>query len=130
VADWKRIAKIAATGGLSLLFEARAQSKLAKSGTPARATCTAFSQQWDDDEGTPMWGGSTMTLQVRPPTGEPYEWSGSMWVRVARYNEIPGDIEGRDLPVRVDPSDPQRVAVDWDAAAQEARGISAGISTP
>jgi hypothetical protein len=60
-----------------------------------------------------------MTLEVRPDGGAPYEWSGQMWVRVKVYNALPGELVGSELPVKVDPADPQKVAVDWDAAATE-----------
>jgi hypothetical protein len=31
------------------------------------------------------------------------------------------ELTGSELPVKVDPPDPQKVVVDWDAAAAEAR---------
>lgn len=67
-----------------------------------------------------------MTLEVTPPGGgEPYEWGGEMWVRV-KVAERGGPLEGRELPARVDPADPQKVAVDW--AAVEAQGLGARAS--
>ena len=118
----KKGARMMVMGEVDTLREASAQKKLAETGTPTTARVVGFTEQWrgDEDVSRPRWGSSQMTLQVTPPDGgEPYEWSGEMWVRV-KIAERGGPLEGRELPVRVDPADPQRVAVDWDAV--EAQG--------
>jgi hypothetical protein len=46
---------------------------------------------------------------------------GDMWVRTKVHYALPGELTGSELPVKVDPADPQKVVVDWDAAAAEAR---------
>ena len=114
----KKGARMMVMGEVDTLREASAQKKLAAEGTPTTARVVSFTEQWrdeDEDVSRPRWGASEMTLEVTPPGGgEPYEWSGAMWVRV-KIAERGGPLEGRELPVRVDPTDPQRVAVDWDA---------------
>jgi hypothetical protein len=123
----KKVGLAVASGGASTLVEHRQQQKLLKTGTPARAVVKEFQQQWDTQDDALVsvekvrWGNSQMTLEVRPEGGEPYEWSGEQWVQVKHYETLPGTtIVGSELPVKVDPADPQQVAVDWDAAAAEA----------
>ncbi|HEX2127870.1 MAG TPA: hypothetical protein VHF58_01495 [Solirubrobacterales bacterium] len=114
----KKGARMMVMGEVDTLRDVSAQKKLAESGTPTTARVISFTEQWRDEEvdaGRPRWGASKMTLEVRPPGGgAPYEWSGDMWVRV-KVAERGGPLEGRELPVRVDPSDPEKVAVDWEA---------------
>ena len=110
------------TGGLSEVAGARAQMKLAKEGLPARAVCVEFRQGWDADEGDPTYGASAMTLDVTPEVGEPFEWSGDIWVRVRSYRKMTGELQGASIPVRIDPNDKTKLAVDWDAIEAEAAG--------
>jgi hypothetical protein len=123
----KKVGLAVVTGGASTLVEHRQQQKLLETGVPARAVVKEFRQQWDTQDDALVsvekvrWGNSQMTLEVRPEGGAPYEWSGEMWVRVKHYDALPGTtIVGTEVPVKVDPADPQKVAVDWDAAAAEA----------
>ena len=123
----KKVGMAVVTGGASTAMEHRSQQKLLETGTPARAVVKEFRQQWDTNDDALVskksvrWGNSKMTLEVQPEGGAPYEWSGEMWVRVKIYRELPGEIVGSTLPVKVDPGDPQKVVVDWDVAASEAR---------
>jgi hypothetical protein len=122
----KKVGLAVVTGGASTVMGQRGQQKLLETGTPARAVVKEFREQWETDDDALVsrqsvrWGNSQMTLEVRPEGGAPYEWSGEMWVRVKRYNALPGEFVGSEVPVKVDPADPQKVAVDWDAAAAEA----------
>jgi hypothetical protein len=122
----KKVGLAVVTGGASTLVEHRQQQKLLETGVPARAVVKEFRQQWDTQDDALVsvekvrWGNSQMTLEVRPEGGAPYEWSGEMWVRVKHYEALPGEFVGSEVPVKVDPADPQKVAVDWDAAAAEA----------
>jgi hypothetical protein len=118
----KKVGLAVVTGGASTLVEHRRQQKLLETGMPARAVVKDFRQQWDAEEGRPRWGASRMTLEVRPEGDVPHDWSGDIWVRTKVYYALPGEIVGSELPVKVDPADQQRVAVDWDAAAAEAGG--------
>jgi hypothetical protein len=121
----KKFGRAVVTGEMDTLAEHRAQKKLLETGTPARGLVKEFRQQWDTHDDALVsvervrWGASQMTLEVRPEGGAPYEWSGEQWVRVKVYNELPGEFVGSEVPVKVDPADPQKVAVDWDAAAAE-----------
>jgi hypothetical protein len=123
----KKVGLAVVTGGASTLVEHRHQQKLLETGKPGRAVVKEFRRQWDMDDDALVsrqsvrWGASQMTLEVRPNGGAPYVWSGEMWVRVKHYDALPGTtIVGTELPVKVDRADPQKVAVDWDAAAAEA----------
>jgi hypothetical protein len=116
----KKGADLLFTGGMGgVISEMREHKEIMASGTPTRARVENFRKQWDSDKGEPRWGASQMTLVVTPPGGgEPYEWSGDVWVRV-KVAARGGALQGRELPVKVDPGDPQRVAVDWDAVESE-----------
>jgi hypothetical protein len=88
------------------------------SGTASTAACSGFELGWDRDEGDPRWGDAKLTPMVTPPGGgDPYEWSGDAWVRVAFAKSVDAglNLEGHTLAAKVDPTDPQKVAVDWDA---------------
>ena len=67
------------------------------------------------DMGTPergaMWFNLTLDLEVHPSTREPY--------RVANEHLVPQAANlgiGVELPVRIDPDDPAKIAIDWDNA--------------
>jgi hypothetical protein len=81
--------------------------KILKKGTPGTATIIAMSM--------PDAGASSqniaMTLQVRVEGMNPYEVE-DQWM-VNRKHTIGFGVE---LPVKVDPGNPQKVAIDWDAA--------------
>jgi hypothetical protein len=81
--------------------------KILKKGTPGTATIVAMSM--------PEAGASTqniaMTLQVRVEGMNPYEVE-DQWM-VNRKHTIGFGVE---LPVKVDRDNPQKVAIDWDAA--------------
>jgi hypothetical protein len=118
----KKAGRAMVMGEIDTLGGVRSQKKLAGEGTATTAVCRAFKVQWDSDEGDPRWGSSTMELAVTPPAGgEPYTWSGEMWVRLTAAKKVdPGiSLVGHTLPVRVDPADPQRVAVDWESILAE-----------
>jgi hypothetical protein len=118
----KKAGRAMVMGEIDTLGGVRSQKKLAAEGTPTTAVCRTFRIQWDRDEGDPRWGSSEMELEVTPPgSGEPYAWSGEMWVRVAAAKQVePGlSLEGSTLPVRVDAADSQKVAVDWESILAE-----------
>jgi len=90
------------------------KSRLLAEGIPGEGVIVAM--------GTPARGAQIFSLdvdlEVHLPGREAY--------RVANQYMVPATAtinEGIRLPVRVDPADPSRLAIDWDRAAQEpARG--------
>ena len=118
----KKAGRMMVMGEIDSLGGMRSQKKIAAQGTPTTAVCKTFKIQWDRAEGDARWGSSEMELEVTPPAGgDPYAWSGEMWVRVAAAKQVDAGLalEGKTLPVRVDAADPQKVAVDWDAILAE-----------
>ena len=118
----KKAGRAMVMGEIDTLGDVRSQKKIASEGTATTAVCRAFRIRWDSDEGEPRWGASQMELEVTPPAGgEPYLWSGEMWVRLAAAKQVESSLalEGKTLPVRVDSADPQRVAVDWESILAE-----------
>ena len=118
----KKAGRMMVMGEVDVIGGIRSHKKLAASGTPTTAVCKAFKIQWDRAEGDARWGSSEMELEVTPPAGgDPYAWSGEMWVRAAAAKQVEPDLllEGKELPVRVDPADPQKVAVDWESILAE-----------
>ncbi len=78
------------------------------------------------DMGTPergaTWFNLVLDLEVRPRTREPY--------RVANEYLVPAAVHlepGIELPVRIDPEDPSKLAIDWDNAP---RGPALGEVRP
>ena len=67
------------------------------------------------DMGTPergaMWFNLTLDLEVHPSTREPYRVANEYLVPQAANLGI-----GVELPVRIDPDDPAKIAIDWDNA--------------
>ena len=84
--------------------------KILKKGTPGRASIVASS--------VPARGASSfnmaMTLQVYVEGMAPYEVE-DQWMVKARDTEALGG----SIPVKVDPEDPSRVAIDWDTLRDE-----------
>jgi hypothetical protein len=69
------------------------------------------------DMGTPergaMWFNLTLDLEVHPQTRDPYRVANEYLVPQAANLGI-----GVELPVRIDPNDPAKIAIDWDNAGQ------------
>ena len=94
--------------------------RVLKHGTPGRATIVAAS--------VPARGASmfnmAMTLQVFVEGRSPYEVEGQWMVKASDTEALSGSI-----PVKVDPDEPDKVAIDWDTSARGARrgdGAAAG----
>ena len=84
--------------------------RVLKHGTPGRATIVAAS--------VPARGASmfnmAMTLQVYVEGRSPYEVEGQWMVKASDTEALSGSI-----PVKVDPDEPDKVAIDWDALRVE-----------
>lgn len=102
------------------------QSRLMTEGIAAQGVIVAM--------GTPARGAMNynldIDLEVHVPGREPY--------RVANEYMVPGAAQigqGVTLPIRVDPNDPSKVAIDWNQAASapargEIRPAGAGAASP
>jgi hypothetical protein len=79
--------------------------ELLQHGESAPATVLAVRDPSDEPNARPR-----LTLEVHPGTGSPYEVDcNALAAHPAAAGLKPGDF----LQVKVDPADPQRVAVDW-----------------
>jgi hypothetical protein len=85
------------------------QDELLSTGLPGKAIIR--------DMGTPergaMWFNLTLDLEVHPSTREPYRVANEYLVPQAANLGI-----GVELPVRIDPDDPAKIAIDWDNAGR------------
>ena len=91
----------------------RGEREVLKKGTPARAIAKGFTEPVPGDRFA-----LSIPLEVHPPGGEPY---------LVQYTFTSARMKapltaGMEVPVKIHPDDPQRIAVQWDA--QQA-GISA-----
>ena len=114
----KKAGRMLVMGEVDMVNSIRHHRAVISDGVSSTARCLSVEIDWDREEGDPRWGAAKMTLEVTPPGGGPvYEWSGDAWIRVSQAKLVePGlNLEGHELPVRIDPSDPDKVAVDWDA---------------
>ncbi len=93
----------------------RGEGEILKEGTPAKGIVKGFPNQVPDDRFAMQ-----IPLEVHPPSGEPYEVN---YVFTAARMKAAITV-GMEIPVKVDPNDPQRVAVQWDA--QQASIAAAG----
>jgi len=121
----KRAGRAMVMGEVDAISGMRGQKRLMSEGVLHDAECRSARLNWDRDEGDPRWGTAELDLII-DPRGEAREWTGKAWVRAELAKRIAPDLNlaGKPLQVRVDPADPQKVAVDWDATAGV---MSAGV---
>jgi hypothetical protein len=118
----KKAGRMFLMGEIDVVTDLRSQKSLMANGVVHDAECRSVKLEWDrEEDGDPRWGASTMELVI-DPAGEARSWSGPMWIRSEYAKRIdPGfDLDGHRLVVRVDPADPQKLAVDWEASALSA----------
>ena len=84
--------------------------RILKKGTPGRATIVAASVPARDASMFNM----ALTLQVFVEGRTPYEVEGQWMVKASDIEALSGSI-----PVKVDPDDPEKVEIDWDALRAE-----------
>ena len=82
------------------------EREILKTGTAARAVVTGFASKFPDDRFSMQ-----VPLEVHPPSGEPYE---VIYVFPAPRMQAPLSA-GMEVPVKISPDDPQRIAVQWEA---------------
>ena len=87
--------------------EMRAEQSLLESGTPGRATITGFTDTGVLVQFNPQ---VVVDLTVAAGGGAPYDVRLTTTVPPAQLARLEA---GADLDVRVDPAEPQHVAIDW-----------------
>ena len=100
---------------LGSISDDRGEREILKSGTAARAVAKGFTE--------PVLGDRfalQIPLEIHPPGGAPYTVN---YVFSSARMKAPMTV-GMEVPVKIDPADPQRVAVQWDA--QQAGIAAAG----
>ncbi len=94
------------------------RKKLLKNGTPAQAVVKSVYWMQDAEDSAPLGSMGIgnerhdLTLEVHAHGGEPYEVQGLFRIPVRLLDRV---VEGMTVPVKVHPSKPDRVAVDWEA---------------
>ena len=91
---------------LGALADDRGEREVLKDGIPAKAVAKGFPEPVPGDRFA-----MNILLTVHPPSGEPYDVS--YVFPTARMKA--GLSVGMELPVKIHPQDPQRIAVQWDA---------------
>jgi hypothetical protein len=93
----------------------RGEREVMEKGTPAKAVAKGFAEPVPGDRFAMQ-----ILLEVHPPSGAPYEVA-----YVFPTTRMKAAITvGMEIPVKVHPEDPQRIAVQWDA--QQASIAAAG----
>jgi uncharacterized protein YukE len=84
----------------------RGEGEVMEKGIPAKAVCKGFAQPVPNDKFAMQ-----IPLEVHPPNGTPYELN-----YVFPTTRMKAAITvGMEIPVKIHPEDPQRIAVQWDA---------------
>jgi hypothetical protein len=99
------------------------EREILKKGTPAKAVITGFTSKFPGDRFSMQ-----VPLEVHPPSGEPYE---VIYVFPAPRMQAPL-VAGMEVPIKISPDDPQRIAVQWDAhmaAVAAAGGSTAAVQS-
>ena len=102
------------------------RTRLRSTGIEARARVIR-AEGWTghSENGGETFNVRELVLMVHPPGGEPYEvtYVGGVAARIAGGYCAPG----ADVPVRIDPDDPERVVVDVKRAKAEMEGLLDGL---
>ena len=93
----------------------RGEGEVLEKGVPAKAVCKGFATPVPDDRFAMQ-----IPLEVHPPSGAPYEVN---YVFPSARMKAAITV-GMEIPIKVLPDDPQRIAVQWDA--QQAAIAAAG----
>ena len=84
----------------------RGEGEIMETGIAAKAVCKGFAQPVPNDKFAMQ-----IPLEVHPPNGAPYELN-----YVFPTTRMKAAITvGMEIPVKIHPEDPQRIAVQWDA---------------
>jgi hypothetical protein len=99
-------------------FDDRGEREILKVGVTASAIVRGFTTTVPGDRYAMQ-----IPLEVHPPSGAPYSLN-YVFPTVRMQAPIAA---GMEIPIKIDPNDPQRIAVQWDA--QQASIAAAGGST-
>jgi uncharacterized protein YukE len=95
-----------AMGDIRAVADDRGEGEVMEKGIPAKAICKGFAQPVPNDKFAMQ-----IPLEVHPPNGAPYELN-----YVFPTTRMKAAITvGMEIPVKIHPDDPQRIAVQWDA---------------
>jgi hypothetical protein len=97
------------------------EREILKTGTPARGIVKGFTSKFPGDRFSMQ-----VPIEVHPPSGEPYE---VIYVFPAPRMQAPLSA-GMEVPIKISPDDPQRIAVQWEAhkaAIAAAGGATAAV---
>jgi hypothetical protein len=100
---------------MAAVADDRGEREILKNGTAAKAVAKGFTEPVPGDKFA-----MRIPLEVHPPSGEPYQVN---YVFTAARMKAP-ITAGMEIPIKIDPEDPQRIAVQWDA--QQASIAAAG----
>jgi len=100
---------------MAAVADDRGEKEILKNGTPAKAVAKGFTEPVRGDKFAMQ-----IPLEVHPATGEAYQVN---YVFTAARMKAP-ITAGMEIPIKIDPEDPQRIAVQWDA--QQASIAAAG----
>lgn len=89
-----------------------AHRRILKHGTAGTAEVLRLGWQY----GQSSLSNRQLTLRVTVPGTEPYEVDGQWMVRGKYLDDLR---KGSRIPVKVDPGDPSKVAIDWDGLAAD-----------
>jgi uncharacterized protein YukE len=91
---------------IGALADDRGEHEVMEKGTPAKAVCKGFAEPVPGEKFA-----MHIPLEVHPPGGSPYDVD-----YVFPTSRMKAAISvGMELPVKIHPDDPQRIAVQWDA---------------
>src|SRR2546425_8525149 len=91
---------------IAAVSDDRGEREILKSGTPAKAVAKGFTQPVPGDKFAMQ-----IPLEVHPPSGDPYQVN-----YVFPTTRMKAAITvGMEVPIKIHPNDPSKVAVQWDA---------------
>jgi hypothetical protein len=104
-----------AWGDMRAVADDRGEGEILEKGIAAKAVCKGFPMPVPNDKFAMQ-----VLMEVHPPNGAPYE---ANYVYPTARQKAAMTV-GMEVPVKIHPDDPQRIAVQWDA--QQANIAAAG----
>jgi hypothetical protein len=104
-----------AWGDMRAVADDRGEGEILEKGIAAKAICKGFAQPVPNDKFAMQ-----IPLEVHPPNGAPYDLN---YVFPSARMKAAVSV-GMEVPVKIHPDDPSRIAVQWDA--QQANIAAAG----